>query len=176
MPTRRRFGSTDLQVSPLCLGANVFGWTCDEEQSFAVLDAYVEAGGNFIDTANGYTKGHSEVIIGDYLARTPGRRDRIVLATKFSSNLFLGDPNAGGASRKNIMASCDESLRRLKTDYIDLYWMHFWGTGGQEVPAEVSRARDQAIEALKELRDGGRTLDTDTAPTSNTGVKSVSMS
>ena len=144
-------GRSGLRVSPLCLGTMTFGedwgWGSTVQESEAILDRYLDRGGNFIDTANGYTKGHSEVIIGDYLARTPGRRDRIVLATKFSSNLFLGDPNAGGASRKNIMASCDESLRRLKTDYIDLYWMHFWDP---HTPIdETMRALDDLVRAGK---------------------------
>ena len=105
-------GRSGLRISPLCLGTMTFGedwgWGSTVQESEAILAHYLDRGGNFIDTANGYTKGHSEVIIGDYFARTPGRRDRIVLATKFSTNLFLGDPNAGGASRKNIVASCDE--------------------------------------------------------------------
>ena len=144
-------GRSGLRVSPLCLGTMTFGedwgWGSTVPESEAILDRYLDRGGNFIDTANGYTKGHSEVIIGDYLARTPGRRDRIVLATKFSSNLILGDPNAGGASRKNIVASCDESLRRLKTDYIDLYWMHFWDP---HTPIdETMRALDDLVRAGK---------------------------
>lgn len=118
-------GRSGLRVSPFCLGAMTFGddwgWGADVETSEAVLSRYLERGGNFIDTANAYTKGHSEKIIGDYL-RTPDlRRDQIVIATKFFANLFPGDPNAGGASRKSLTAACDESLRRLQTDYIDLY-------------------------------------------------------
>jgi aryl-alcohol dehydrogenase-like predicted oxidoreductase len=144
-------GRSGLRVSPLCLGTMTFGedwgWGSTVQESEAILAHYLDRGGNFIDTANGYTKGHSEVIIGDYFARTPGRRDRIVLATKFSTNLFLGDPNAGGASRKNIVASCDESLRRLKTDYIDLYWMHFWDP---HTPIdETMRALDDLVRAGK---------------------------
>lgn len=123
-------GRSGLRVSPLCLGTMTFGedwgWGSSVPDSEAIIARYLERGGNFIDTANGYTRGHSEVIIGDYFAGRPGSRDRVVLATKFSTNLHPGDPNAGGASRKNIIASCDESLRRLRTDYIDLYWMHFW--------------------------------------------------
>lgn len=144
-------GRSGLRVSPLCLGTMTFGedwnWGSSVPDSEAILARYLERGGNFIDTANGYTKGHSEVIIGDYLARTPGRRDRLVLATKFSTNLFPGDPNAGGASRKNIVASCDESLRRLKTDYIDLYWMHFW---------DPFTPIDETLRALDDLVRSGK--------------------
>ena len=144
-------GRSGLRVSPLCLGAMTFGsdwgWGADVAESEAMIHRYLDAGGNFIDTANGYTRGHSEVIIGDLLARTPGLRDRTVLATKFSTNLYPGDPNAGGASRKNILASCDESLRRLRTDYIDLYWMHFWDP---HTPIdETMRALDDLVRAGK---------------------------
>ena len=122
-------GRSGLRVSPFCLGTMTFGedwgWGSPVADSEAILSRYLELGGNFLDTANGYTKGHSEVIIGDYFARA-GRRDRVVIATKFGTNLYLGDPNGGGASRKTIIESCEQSLRRLKTDYIDLYWMHFW--------------------------------------------------
>ena len=103
-----------------------WGWGCDTETATKIIDAYTDQGGNFIDTANIYTKGHSETIIGDHIGRYPAKRDRLVIATKFLGNLYLGDPNGGGAHRKNIIASCEQSLRRLQTDYIDLYWMHFW--------------------------------------------------
>jgi aryl-alcohol dehydrogenase-like predicted oxidoreductase len=125
-------GRSGLRVSPLCLGAMTFGeewgFGVDAGESFDVIGAYLEHGGNFIDTANVYTKGHSEAIIGDYFADGPGagRRDRVVIATKFMGNMHAGDPNGGGGGRKAIMAACDESLRRLRTDYIDLYWAHFW--------------------------------------------------
>src|SRR5262249_36541662 len=80
----------------------------------------------FIDTANAYTKGHSEKILGDHVGRVPSKRDRLVIATKFFSGMFPGDPNGGGANRKSIVAACEQSLRRLQTSYIDLYWMHSW--------------------------------------------------
>ena len=125
-------GRSGLRVSPLCLGAMTFG----EEWGFGstpadserVISRYLERGGNFIDTANIYTKGHSEAILGDYFTTGPGRgrRDRAVIATKFMGNLYPGDPNGGGAGRKSIVEACHQSLRRLKTDYIDLYWAHFW--------------------------------------------------
>lgn len=94
-------GRSGLRVSPLCLGAMTFGedhgWGSSVEESQNILDRFVELGGNFVDTANGYTKGHSEKIIGDQVGRDASRRDRLVIATKFSSNLYPGDPNAGGS-------------------------------------------------------------------------------
>jgi aryl-alcohol dehydrogenase-like predicted oxidoreductase len=123
-------GRTGLRVSPFCLGTMTFGqdwgWGASPKESSAVLARYVERGGNFIDTANVYTKGHSEKIIGDWARKGVSRRDRLVLATKFFGTLYGGDPNAGGAGRKSMIAACEQSLRRLRTDYIDLYWMHCW--------------------------------------------------
>ncbi len=122
-------GHSGLRVSPFCLGAMTFGedlgWGSSVPDSEAILARYLELGGNFLDTANGYTRGHSEVIIGDFFKQRGGR-DRVVIATKFFVNLFAGDPNGGGASRKAIVAQCDESLRRLGTDYIDLFYLHNW--------------------------------------------------
>ena len=144
-------GRSGLRVSPFCLGAMTFGndwgWGSDVDTSEAVLSRYLERGGNFIDTANAYTKGHSEKIIGAYLRTRDIRRDQLVLATKFFANLFPGDPNAGGANRKSLTAACDESLRRLGTDYIDLYWMHLWD---QFTPIEETmRALDDLVSAGK---------------------------
>lgn len=123
-------GRTGLRVSPFCLGTMTFGedwgWGSSVEESESVLARFVEAGGNFIDTANVYTKGHSEKIIGDWLRNKSVRRDRLVVATKFFGSLYQGDPNAGGAGRKSLLAACEQSLRRLQTDSIDLYWMHCW--------------------------------------------------
>ncbi len=123
-------GHSGLRVSPFCLGAMTFGedlgWGSSVKESEAIIDRYLELGGNFIDTANVYTKGHSEKIIGDHVGRDRKKRDRLVIATKFSANLYIGDPNGGGSSRKSIVAACDQSLRRLQTDYIDLYWLHTW--------------------------------------------------
>lgn len=123
-------GRSGLRVSPFCLGAMTFGedfgWGSSVAESEAILDRFIERGGNFVDTANLYTKGHSEKIIGDHLARTPQKRDRMVIATKFSANHYPGDPNGGGSGRKSILAACEQSLRRLRTDYIDLYWLHNW--------------------------------------------------
>ena len=123
-------GRSGLRVSPICLGTMTFGeeisWGSSVSTSEAVMDSYFERGGNFLDTANIYTNGHSEKIIGDYLAKTPGRRERAVIATKFFGNMYPDDPNGGGSGRKSLMHACHESLRRLQTDYIDLYWAHFW--------------------------------------------------
>jgi aryl-alcohol dehydrogenase-like predicted oxidoreductase len=123
-------GRSGLRVSPMCLGAMTFGedwgWGSSVADTQAILDRFLERGGNFIDTANAYTKGHSEKIIGDHVGRHPSKRDRVVLATKFLSNLYRGDPNGGGAHRKAIVSACEQSLRRLQTTYIDLYWMHAW--------------------------------------------------
>ncbi|MFT3695154.1 MAG: aldo/keto reductase [Kofleriaceae bacterium] len=123
-------GRSGLRVSPLCLGAMTFGedlgWGSSVEESQQIMDAFIAHGGNFIDTANFYTKSHSEKIIGDHIGRHPSRRDRLVIATKFSGNLYPGDPNGGGSSRKAIHQQCENSLRRLQTDYIDLYWLHNW--------------------------------------------------
>lgn len=146
----RTLGRSGLRVSPLCLGTMTFGldwgWGADVETSRAMLDRYVGSGGNFIDTANIYTKGHAEVILGDYL-KARGGRDRLVIATKFGGGLFTGDPNGGGGGRKALMAACEESLRRLKTDYIDLYWYHFWDP---HTPMdETMRALDDLVRAGK---------------------------
>ena len=123
-------GRSGLRVSPFCLGAMSFGedlgWGSNVPDSEAIISRYLDEGGNFIDTANIYTKGHSEKIIGYFFQQRKGKRDRTVIATKFFCNLFAGDPNGGGASRKAIVAQCDESLRRLQTDYIDLYYLHNW--------------------------------------------------
>ena len=144
-------GDSGLRVSPFCLGAMTFGedwgWGSDVTTSEAMLGRYLDRGGNFIDTANAYTKGHSETIIGDYLRAGGPGRDRVVIATKFFANLYPGDPNGGGASRKSLTAACDESLRRLRTDYIDLYWMHLWD---RFTPIEETmRALDDLVRAGK---------------------------
>jgi aryl-alcohol dehydrogenase-like predicted oxidoreductase len=121
-------GRSGLRVSPLCLGTLTFG----EESGYGVPPAeaarllahYVDRGGNFVDTANYYSYGHAEKIVGDALAASPSLRDRLVVATKFATNTVPGDPNSGGAGRKAVIASCEQSLRRLRTDHIDLYWQH----------------------------------------------------
>jgi aryl-alcohol dehydrogenase-like predicted oxidoreductase len=125
-------GRSGLRVSPFCLGAMTFGEDLGPgtgssvKESEQIIDRYLELGGNFIDTANFYMRGHSEKIIGDHLAHDREKRDRVVIATKFSGNLYPGDPNGGGSNRKAIIAACEQSLRRLRTDYIDLYYLHIW--------------------------------------------------
>jgi aryl-alcohol dehydrogenase-like predicted oxidoreductase len=119
----RKLGRTDIQVCPLCLGGNVFGWTADEQTSFAVLDVYVEAGGNFIDTANSYGRGTSETVLGRWM-KARGNREQIILATKVSSQMS-DDGRLKGLARQTIMEAVDESLTRLQTDYIDLYQAHW---------------------------------------------------
>jgi aryl-alcohol dehydrogenase-like predicted oxidoreductase len=124
-----------------------WGWGSTPTESAAILGRYLARGGNFIDTANVYTKGHSEAILGDTLGSNRSRRDRVVIATKFFGNLYPGDPNAGGASRKSLIAACEQSLRRLKTDYIDLYWMHCWD---HHTPIdETMRGLDDLVRAGK---------------------------
>jgi len=131
-------GCSGLRVSPLCLGAMTFGteWGVGtgESESFAILRQFLEAGGNFVDTADIYNFGTSEKMLGKFL-KQDGSRDRVVLATKFTINTSPGDPNAGGNGRKHIYQAVNASLQRLQTDYIDLYWMHAWDTytPGEEV-------------------------------------------
>lgn len=134
----RALGRSGLVVSPLCLGAMTFGpgdWGVDEAGSRAIFDAYRDAGGNFVDTADIYSRGVSEEFVGRFIRQT-GARDEIVLATKFGFNDSrsplaanpggAGNPHAGGAGSKNIHRALDASLKRLGADYIDLYWMHIW--------------------------------------------------
>ena len=124
----RTLGRSGLVVSPLSLGTMTFGtpnWGSPDEVSEAIFHAYVEAGGNFIDTADVYAKGRSEDLIGGHVAARK-LRDKLVLATKFSFNAEAGNPNAGGNGRKNIHRALEGSLRRLRTDYVDLYWLHAW--------------------------------------------------
>ncbi|WP_030615667.1 aldo/keto reductase [Streptomyces fulvoviolaceus] len=147
-PALRKLGSSDLEVFPLSLGGNVFGWTADETQSFAVLDAYAAAGGNFIDTADSYSAwvdgnvgGESETIIGKW-TKSRGNRADVVIATKVSQH-----PEFQGLSAANIKAAADASLRRLDTDHIDLYYTHF---DQPDVPVE------EIIGALDELVKAGK--------------------
>jgi aryl-alcohol dehydrogenase-like predicted oxidoreductase len=144
-------GRSGLRVSPFCLGAMTFGedlgWGSSVEESQQIIDRFIDFGGNFIDTANFYTRGHSEKIIGDHVGRHSARRDRLVIATKFSGNLYPGDPNGGGSGRKSIIAACENSLRRLQTDYIDLYWLHNW---------DVHTPIEETMAALEDLVRAGK--------------------
>ncbi|RSK33081.1 aldo/keto reductase [Hymenobacter metallilatus] len=125
----RTLGRSGLVVSPLTLGTMTFGtprWGSSDEESEAIFRAYVEAGGNFIDTANVYAKGRSEELVGQYVAAA-GLRDQLVLATKSGFHSGQpGNPHGGGNGRKNINQALESSLRRLQTDYVDLYWVHVW--------------------------------------------------
>ncbi|GAQ67801.1 general stress protein 69 [Streptomyces scabiei] len=148
MTSLRKLGTSDIEVFPLSLGGNVFGWTADEAQSFAVLDAYAAAGGNFVDTADsysawveGHTGGESESIIGRWV-RSRGNRDDVVIATKVSQH-----PEYQGLTAANIKAAADASLDRLGTDHIDLYYTHF---DRPEVPVEeIVTALDNLVRAGK---------------------------
>jgi aryl-alcohol dehydrogenase-like predicted oxidoreductase len=144
-----RIPNTDLDVSGICLGGNVFGWTADRDDSFAVLDAYLDAGGNFVDSADSYSAfvpensgGESESMIGEWLAARPGARERTVIATKVAKH-----PEFKGLAPDNIRAACDASLRRMGTDRIDLYYAH---EDDPSVPlAEVLGTFGELIEAGK---------------------------
>src|SRR6201987_941525 len=123
----RLLGKSGLRVSDLCLGTMTFGedwgWGSSKDERREGLDAFLAAGGNFIDPANVYTNGTSEALLGEFLQ---GRRDSAVLATKYTNAMPGTDPNAGGNQRKNMVRSVEASLKRLQTDYIDLYWLHIW--------------------------------------------------
>jgi aryl-alcohol dehydrogenase-like predicted oxidoreductase len=124
----RTLGRSGLVVSTLALGTMTFGtprWGSSDEVSQDIFNGYVDAGGNFLDTADVYAGGRSEELLGGYIAERR-LRDQLVLATKFGFNGQAGNPHAGGNGRKNIHRALEGSLRRLKTDYIDLYWLHVW--------------------------------------------------
>ncbi|MWA12124.1 aldo/keto reductase [Streptomyces sp. BA2] len=148
MTSLRKLGSSDLEVFPLALGGNVFGWTADEAQSFSVLDAYTAAGGNFIDTADVYSAwvpgnkgGESETVIGNWLAAR-GNRSDVVLATKVGAH-----PDYKGLSANTIKSGVEESLRRLRTDYIDLFYTHY---------DDPTVSVEEIIGALDELVTSGK--------------------
>jgi aryl-alcohol dehydrogenase-like predicted oxidoreductase len=146
-------GRSGLRVSELALGTMTFGeawgWGASKEESQAVFNAYLEAGGNFIDTANNYTDGASEQLVGAFAT---DRRDELVIATKYTLSLNKADPNAGGNHRKSLRGSVESSLQRLRTDYIDLLWLHMWDS---TTPIdEVMRALDDLVRAGKVLHVG----------------------
>ncbi len=124
-------GRSGLRVSRFCLGTMTFGtdwgWGSAEDTSRQIFNQFLDSGCNFIDTADGYTNGSSETLIGKFL-KDRGDRDRVVLATKFGFGREEGNPNSGGIGRKNIYSALHSSLKRLQTDYIDLYWLHNWDT------------------------------------------------
>lgn len=147
------FGRSGLRVSELCLGAMTFGeswdWGASKAVSRALVDRFMDRGGNFIDTANIYTDGESEAFLGEILA---GRRERVVLASKYTLARQPGNPNAAGSHRKNLTESLHASLERLRTDYIDLYWVHAWDF--LTPVEETMRALDDAVRAGKILYVG----------------------
>jgi aryl-alcohol dehydrogenase-like predicted oxidoreductase len=150
----RSLGRTGVQVSPLCLGAMNFGSPTDETDSLAIIDAALAGGINFIDTANVYNAGESERIVGKALARD-GKRNQVVLATKVYNAMGDG-PNDRGLSRYHIMKACDDSLRRLQTDHIDLYQLH---RPSQSIPQdETLRALDDLVRAGKVRYIGSSTF------------------
>ncbi len=143
-------GTSGLRVSPLCLGTMTFGtewgWGAPKETSLAILDRYAECGGNFIDTADGYTNGSSETFIGEWM-KEKQNRDRMVVATKYSFGQKRGNPNAGGNGRKNLYRALEGSLARLQTDFVDLYWVHAWD--GYTPVEEVMSTLDDLVRAGK---------------------------
>jgi aryl-alcohol dehydrogenase-like predicted oxidoreductase len=153
LDTYRLLGRSGLRVSPLALGTMTFGsdwgWGAAKDEARRIFDAYVERGGNFVDTANQYTNGTAERFIGEFAA---GRRDRLVLATKYTSTTRPGDPNSGGNHRKSMVNSVENSLRRMGTDYIDLLYLHAWDF---TTPVEeILRAMDDLVRAGKVLYVG----------------------
>jgi len=147
-------GHSGLRVSEICLGTMTFGNTwgamgAEPAVCRAIYDAYRARGGNFVDTANKYMEGMSERIVGECIA---GDRDRVVLATKYSLSTATGDPNASGNSRKNMIQAVEKSLKRLGTDYIDLYWVHIWDF--VTPTEEVLRGLDDLVRAGKVLYIG----------------------
>jgi aryl-alcohol dehydrogenase-like predicted oxidoreductase len=152
----RTLGKTGIRISELFLGAMTFGEQGGVGAPLAecrsMLDAYLDAGGNVIDTAINYRGGHSEEIVGEILGE---RRDRFVLASKYTVTRDPTDPNGGGNHRKNLRLSLETSLRRLRTDYLDLYWVHIWD---DLTPIEQTmRALDDVVRARQaEARDFSR--------------------
>lgn len=149
----RLLGRSGLRVSPMSLGTMTFGtdwgWGSDKEESRRIFDAYLERGGNFVDTASMYTNGTSERFIGEF---AEGRRERLVIATKYTMNRRPDDPNAGGNHRKSMVQSVEASLRNLNTDYIDLLYLHAWDF---TTPVEeIMRAMDDLVRAGKVLYVG----------------------
>jgi len=149
----RLLGRSGLRVSPLALGTMTFGtdwgWGADRDETRRIFDAYVDRGGNFIDTANQYTNGTSERLVGELAAE---KRERLVLATKFTLATRPNDPNAGGNHRKSMVRSVEQSLARLKTEYIDLLYLHVWD--GLTPAEEIVRAFDDLVRAGKVLYAG----------------------
>ena len=147
------FGGTGLRVAELALGTMTFGpdwgWGADKDECAAMFEAYAEAGGNFVDTANRYTNGTAERLVGELVGDD---RDRFVIATKYTLSQDASDPNASGNHRKSLVTALEASLRRLGTDYVDIYWAHIWDTF---TPVEeMMRALDDQVRAGKVLYVG----------------------
>jgi len=144
----RLFGKSGLRVSELCLGTMTFGlewgWGADKDESRKIFDTYADAGGNFVDTANRYTEGTSERWLGEFVKSD---RHHFVVATKYTLRDQTGDPNRAGNHRKNMMRSVEESLRRLDTEFIDLFWVHAWD--GMTPVDEVLRGLDDLVRSGK---------------------------
>ncbi|MEE4409743.1 MULTISPECIES: aldo/keto reductase [unclassified Serratia (in: enterobacteria)] len=146
----RLLGRSGLRVSPLALGTMTFGadwgWGAEQAEARRLFDTYVDRGGNFIDTANRYTEGSAERFVGEFAT---GRRDRLVIATKYTLPMQPDNPNSGGNHRKSMVRSVEDSLRRLNTDYIDLLYLHAWD---YTTPVEeIMRAMDDLVHAGKVL-------------------------
>jgi aryl-alcohol dehydrogenase-like predicted oxidoreductase len=142
-------GRSGLIVSPLSLGTMTFGndrWGSEDAESRAIFDRYVDAGGNFIDTADGYALGKSEELLGRFVAERK-LRDKLVIATKFTFNVEDGNPNAGGNGRKNVYRALDASLKRLNMEYVDLYWLHAW---------DMLTPVEEVLETLSDLVRAGK--------------------
>ncbi|MEV0799011.1 aldo/keto reductase [Kribbella sp. NPDC050281] len=153
LDTYRLLGRSGLRVSPLALGTMTFGpdwgWGADKDEAQRILDTYVDRGGNFVDTANMYTNGTSEQLLGQL---TQDRRDQLVIATKYTMSTRPGDPNSGGNQRKSMMRSVERSLRNLQTDYLDLLYLHSWDF---TTPVEeILRAMDDLVSQGKVLYAG----------------------
>jgi aryl-alcohol dehydrogenase-like predicted oxidoreductase len=149
----RLLGNSGLRVSEFALGTMTFGddwgWGAPKDESLKVYNAFRDSGGNFVDTANIYTNGTSELFLGEFMK---GHRESVVLATKYTNAAAGKDPNAAGNHRKNMMQSVEASLKRLQTDYIDLYWVHIWD---QITPVEeVMRGLDDLVHQGKVLYIG----------------------
>jgi aryl-alcohol dehydrogenase-like predicted oxidoreductase len=153
LDTYRLLGRSGLRVSPMSLGTMTFGadwgWGADKDEARRIFDTYVDRGGNFVDTANQYTNGTAEQLLGDFARE---KRESLVLATKYTVTTRPGDPNAGGNHRKSMVRSVEASLRRLQTDYIDLLYLHAWD--GMTPVEEVLRAMDDLVSAGKVLYVG----------------------
>ncbi|MBS1251431.1 MAG: Protein tas [Anaerolineales bacterium] len=141
----RFMGRTGLKVSELCMGTQTFGWGADEESAHAIADRFVDAGGNFFDTSNIYNEGESERMLGNWL-KSRGNRSQLVIASKVFFPAGDG-PNDAGLSRKHIFEQIDASLRRLQTDYVDLYQMHCW---------DASTPLEETLRALDDLVRAGK--------------------